>query len=313
MRFSSLLATTWSLLNLRERLLVLTSRRCFWLTCSCMILPEPVTRKRFLAPLWVFVFGIEVTAFSSHGPPCGDPLGRAGRADCSRSGLVRRDGVLGRYCFGALDLGRGALRLDLGRVRNLCVVIGSLTAPLSISLGLGLGLLPRRSDDHDHVAAILLGRGLYDAKFDDVLGKPFEQPTSEFGTGLLTTTEHDRDLNLVATSEESLDVALLRLIVMRVDLGPKLHLFDDSVGLIPACLACLQCGLVLELAVVHKAAYGRTGVRGNLDKVEIGLGCQSECVLDADDSNLFAIRSDKSDLWYADPVVDPGLDADVFS
>jgi hypothetical protein len=25
---------------------------------SCMIFPEPVTRKRFFAPLWVFIFGI---------------------------------------------------------------------------------------------------------------------------------------------------------------------------------------------------------------------------------------------------------------
>jgi hypothetical protein len=100
---------------------------------------------------------------------------------------------------------------------------------------------------------------------------------------------------------------------MRVDLGPELHLFDDGVGLVPACLACFQSALVLELSEVHELAHWRTCVRSYLDEVEIGFLRESEGVLNADDTDLFAVRSDESDLWYADPVIDPWLDADVAS
>jgi hypothetical protein len=209
----------------------------------------------------------------------------------------------------------GCVSLGLGRccLRNFGLVVGGLTATLGVSLGLGLGLLLRRGDDHDHVSAVLLRSGLNHSEFQNVLRQTLKKSTPEFGAGLLTSAEHDRDLDLVAAAEEALDVAFFRLIVMRIDLGPELHLFDDGVGLVPACLACLQSALVLELAEVHELAHRRTGVRGNLDQVEIGFLRESECVLNADDTDLFAVRSDKSDLWYADPVIDPGLDADVAS
>ena len=52
-------------------------------------------------------------------------------------------------------------------------------------------------------------------------------------------------------------MTLLGLVVVRVDLGAKLHLLDDHVGLVPPCLAGLLGVLVLELPVVHELADRR--------------------------------------------------------
>ena len=105
----------------------------------------------------------------------------------------------------------------------------------------------------------------------DVLGQPLQQPEARARAGLLTTTEHDRDLDLVARLEEPHDVTLLGLVVVRVDLRSELHLLDDTFGLVAARLAGLLRVLVLELAVVHELADRRPRGRRDLDQVEIGL------------------------------------------
>ena len=66
-----------------------------------------------------------------------------------------------------------------------------------------------RPDNHDHVAAVLLGLGFDEAEFLDVAGQALQQPEPEFGPGLLASPEHDRHLDLVSLPEEPLDVALL--------------------------------------------------------------------------------------------------------
>ncbi len=137
-------------------------------------------------------------------------------------------------------------------------------------VGLGLGLLLVRAQDHDHVAAVLLGRRLDEAQLGDVLGELLQQAEAQLGAVLLATAEHDRDLDLVAGLEEPDDVALLRLVVVGVDLGTKLHLLDDHVRLVATRLTGLLGVLVLELPVVHELADGRTGHRGDLDEVEVG-------------------------------------------
>ena len=75
-------------------------------------------------------------------------------------------------------------------------------------------------------------------------------------------------------------------------------------------LARLHGRLVLELAEVHELAHGRTGVGGDLDQVEVGLGGQPKGVLDAHDADLLAVGADQPDLGDPDAVVDAGL-ADV--
>ncbi|GEL99659.1 hypothetical protein CTE05_32060 [Cellulomonas terrae] len=97
---------------------------------------------------------------------------------------------------------------------------------------------------------------------------------------------------------------------MRVDLQPETDLLEDRVGLVPPGLAGLHVCFVLELAVVHDLADGRTSVRCHLDEVEVGVLRQAQGVLHADDADLLAVGADQADLGDADPIVDAGL-ADV--
>ena len=53
-------------------------------------------------------------------------------------------------------------------------------------VGLDLGLLADRGQDHDHVAAVLTGVGLDGAQLGHLLGQALEEPDSELGPGLRT-------------------------------------------------------------------------------------------------------------------------------
>src|SRR5690606_8703783 len=174
------------------------------------------------------------------------------------------------------------------------------------------GLLVR-SDHHRHVPPVLLGCGLDRTQLRHVLCEALEQPESQLGAGLLAAAEHDRDLDLVPTLEEAHHVALLGLVVVGVDLRPELLLLDRGELLVAAGLPGLLRALVLELAVVHELADRRAGLRRDLDEVELGLLRKAQGVLDAHDSDLFAVRSDQANLGNADAVVDARLCADGVS
>src|SRR6185437_3769659 len=122
--------------------------------------------------------------------------------------------------------------------------------------------------------------------------------------------EHDGHLDLRPCLQEADHVALLRLIVVRIDLGPQLLFLDDGLLLILARLACLLSRLVLELAVVHDLADRRLGVRGYFDKVEIGIRSDAEGVFDTHNAYLLATWSDQADFRDSNALVDAGLSAD---
>jgi hypothetical protein len=127
---------------------------------------------------------------------------------------------------------------------------------------------------------------------------------------LLPPAEHDGDLHFVARTQEPDYVALLGRVVVRVDLGPELHLLDDHVRLVAARLTCLLGVLVLELAVVHELAHRRTRGRGHLDQVEVRLLCESQCVVDPDDADCLAVGANEPDFGHPNPVIDTKLCAD---
>ncbi|CAD5930546.1 protein of unknown function [Streptomyces sp. KY75] len=296
----------------------LCSRRWRLPALSRSTLPEPVILKRLLAPLCVLFFGI--APFSPRqwrpsrcrAPDCRgvrslwDSGGTRGRLDGSprRSRLGRCLGrSLGRFgrSLSGVALGRG-----VGRALTLRLAGGlGLTG-----LGHGFGLLLVRAQNHDHVPAVLLRVGLDEAQILHVRSETLEQSEAQLRAGLLTTTEHDRDLDLVALLEEPDDVTLLGVIVVRVDLRPELHLLDDRVRLVLARLTGLHGRLVLELPVVHELAHGRTGCRRHLDQVEVILLCELQGLGKRNNPDLLAAGTDKSDLGNANPVVDAGLGAD---
>src|SRR5690349_7348873 len=105
-------------------------------------------------------------------------------------------------------------------------------------------------------------------------------------------------------------MALLRLVVVIVDLGTQLLFLDDGLLLVLARLALLECRLVLELAVIHDLADRGFCGWCNFDEVEIGIRGDAESIFDADNAYLLAVRSDQADFRYADALVDAGLSAD---
>ncbi len=102
----------------------------------------------------------------------------------------------------------------------------------------------------------------------------------------------------------------LRPVVVRIDLRSEFHLLDDRMALILAILSGLQRGFVLVLAVIHEFADRRFGHRGHFDEVELRLFGQPQRIVDTHDANLLAAWTDQSDLGHADPLIDPGFDAD---
>src|SRR4029453_15294896 len=179
------------------------------------------------------------------------------------------------------------------------------------ALGAALGLAGR--EHRDHVAPVLAGRAVDLGDLDEVGGQPLQQPPPELGVGHLAAAEHDGDLDLVALLEEPLDVALLRLVVMRVDLGPHLHLFEGHQVLLAPGFLGLDGLLDLELRVFHQLDNRRTGHRGHLDHVEVLGAGQPQRGLGVHHPELLAVGADHPDLWGPDPVVDPWLNADATS
>src|SRR5690606_21646385 len=146
----SLLATlesaferTWSWLRRRVRRLDLCSRLWRIPACCFFSLPLPVILKRFLAPEWVFCFGI----FSSF-------VWRLLRRRCGTRAM--RESWVSESLRGGI----------LGRTRSLGRALG-VTA--GILLGLRLGLVLQRGDDHDHVSPVDGRIRLDRAELGDVL------------------------------------------------------------------------------------------------------------------------------------------------
>jgi len=105
-------------------------------------------------------------------------------------------------------------------------------------------------------------------------------------------------------------MAFFRPVVMRVDLQPKSDLLENRVRLVLPGLTILDRRLVLEFPEVHELADRRSGLRRDLDEVEIGLLGETQRVFNPDDADLLPVRADQPHLWDADTVVNPGL-ADV--
>ena len=104
----------------------------------------------------------------------------------------------------------------------------------------------------------------------DLVSDVLEDLAPQFGMLHLTTTEHDRDLDLVTLAEELFNLSGLGVEVAGPDLGPVLHFLDRQVrGLLPRFLGAL-IGFVLELAVVHDPANRWVRPICDLDQVESG-------------------------------------------
>ena len=160
---------------------------------------------------------------------------------------------------------------------------------------------------HGHVATVLAGIALDDREVGDVVGDPAQDLHAELGVGHLPTTEHDRELHLVALAEEPHHVLHLRRVVVLVDLGPELHLLDDDVRGLALRLPAPLLLLVDVPAVVHDPTDRRVGVGRDLDQVELLFAGLGQRLGQGADPQLLAVGADEEDLAGSDAVVDPDL------
>src|SRR5439155_7773407 len=134
--------------------------------------------------------------------------------------------------------------------------------------------------------AVELRELVYGSKLREVRYEPVQDLAPELRVGHLPAPEHDRDLDPGPGLQEPGDVALLRGVVVGIDLWPELDLLDLDPGLLAPCFLLPDVALVLVLAVVHDPAHGGLGLRRDLDQVEVELLRAAERVLRRDDPDL---------------------------
>src|SRR3989344_5616419 len=132
------------------------------------------------------------------------------------------------------------------------------------------GRLARRQD-HDHLPAFHARRVLDLGHFLEIGLDLVEQLHAQLGVGHFATAEAQGDLHLVAFLEEARHGLGLHLIVVGVDVRPKLDLLELDDLLALARLGLLLLLLEAELAVIENLGDRRVGGGDDLDQVQPGL------------------------------------------
>src|SRR5262249_30078463 len=140
--------------------------------------------------------------------------------------------------------------------------------------------------DGVHLIAFLPRRRLGDRDVGQILDQPLENPSSDLRVRHLASAEENRGLDLVAVSQEALDVLLLELIIVLVHLGTELNLLDLDDLLVLLGLSGALLFLVLVASEVHDAANRRRRRGRNFDQVKSLLLGNNERLLRRHDSQL---------------------------
>jgi len=165
--------------------------------------------------------------------------------------------------------------------------------------------IPRRYENHGHVPTLELWHRLDLAVVRNVVVETFEDVPAQLGVGHFATSEAHGAFDLVTLAQELHDTFPFHIEVTCSDLRTELHFLDHRAGLVLACFPCLDGLVVLELAVVHHPHNRRTGIRGDLNKVETELGGQPSSFVDVLLTDLGAIGRYQTYTLDADSVIDP--------
>jgi len=101
----------------------------------------------------------------------------------------------------------------------------------------------------------------------------------------------------------------LEIVVVLLDPGAKLHLFDLNVVLFLFRLPSCPLRLVLELPVVHEFDYGRPSLRRHFHEIQPPVISQLASLLDRNDTDLPTLvvdqtnRADPYLLIYSSPIL----------
>ena len=164
--------------------------------------------------------------------------------------------------------------------------------------------------NHDHVPALKLRVLLDHCHLFERIGKAVQLHPASIEVNHLPTAEHHRHLRLVPLLQESLGVPGLKLEVMILGLGPELDLFDLNDRLFLLRLSRLLALLVSVLPVIDDPTDRRLGFRRHLHQIERQTLGDLQGLLNREDSMLFPIRIDDSNLFDPNPLVDPDTSTD---
>ena len=122
-----------------------------------------------------------------------------------------------------------------------------------------------------------------------------------------STLKSESYTNLVTLVKE-LDGTVCHCVeVMLVDTAGKMNFLDNNNLLLLLLLLLSLMLLVTVLTVIHCAAYGRSSLRCDTNKVYALFVCILFCLIEALDTELIAVLIEETDFLCADIVIDKKL------
>ena len=139
--------------------------------------------------------------------------------------------------------------------------------------------------------------------FSQIINQAFQNVTTVVRMSHFTSSEKYCGFYLVSVREETFNVLLLKLVIVLVNLGSKLYLFNLDGFLVFLSLPRPFLFLVLIPSEVHDTTNGRLGGRRDFDKVETFFTRYGECLLRWHHPQLFAIVVDYTNLAHPNAFV----------
>jgi hypothetical protein len=136
-----------------------------------------------------------------------------------------------------------------------------------------------------------------------VLNEAVDDRVSELAVRHLTTFEAQRSLDLIALTKKADGLVFLCLIIVFIHRHRKLHFLDDNDLLLFPRRAVTLVLLIEELAVVLNTAHRRLSGGRNLHQIQAPLACYFECFERRQNSQLFTVLVNDTDLTCANSVV----------
>ncbi len=126
--------------------------------------------------------------------------------------------------------------------------------------------------------------------------KPLQYLSSQFGMGDLAASENYGSLDPGFILQKTDDVVSLELVIVTVDLGPKLDFLHLNDFLVLSRLLGLLPLLVQVLPMIHYPADWRSGRRCNFHQIQAFILCQLTCFRGGHDAQLSSVFVDNSNF-----------------
>jgi len=156
-----------------------------------------------------------------------------------------------------------------------------------------------RRENHRHDPAFKAREGFNLPHVLEILRDSKEDLPSQLGVRHLPSPKHHGQLDLVSLFQEPPRVAGLEVVIVFLDPGAKLHLFDLNVVLLLLRLSSRALGLVFVLPVVHEFDHGWPSLGRHFHEIQTSVVSEIASFLDRDDTDLPTLVVDQTNR--ADP------------